>query len=339
MSEQAESSERNNMSYLLRGIAANGGIRVVAADSTELVKEAQRRHDATATAGAALGRTLTGALLLAHVLLKNPQDRVTLRLRGDGELGGVIADAGLDGTVRGYAREPRVSLPPRDDGKLDVGKAVGKGDIEVIRSHAPYGDPYSSSVPLVSGEVAEDIAVFLARSEQIRSAVLLGVYFEGGRVAKAGGVLLQALPGADEAALNLLEANVRAFGQLTDVLRRVSLIEAVEELCWGLEFELLTENALPLSFSCRCSDAKAVDALAYFSLEERESMIFDDGGAEVVCHWCGDKRWVEPTAIRGISRNEVRCPDCDTLWHRQGQATMIREDELCSCGKRVELPA
>jgi molecular chaperone Hsp33 len=327
------------MSYLIRGVAADGAIRVVAADTTKLVREAQERHGATETAGAALGRTLTGALLLAHVLLKNPQDRVTLRLRGDGPLGGVIADAGLDGTVRGYVREPGVSLPARADGKLDVGGAVGAGDIEVIRSHAPYGDPYSSGARLVSGEVAEDIAVFLAHSEQIRSAVMLGVYFEGGQVMKAGGIILQALPGADDAALDLLVANVRAFGQLTDALRRVSLIEAVEELSFGLGFDLLTKDALPLAFRCRCSDAKAVDALAYFSPEERESMIAEDGGAEVVCHWCGEKRWVEPPAIRGISRSEIRCPECDTLWYREGQATMIREQERCSCGRRVELPA
>ncbi|MEX2541173.1 MAG: Hsp33 family molecular chaperone HslO [Trueperaceae bacterium] len=327
------------MSYLIRGVAANAGIRVVAADTTRLVQEAQERHRATPTAAAALGRTLTGALLLSHVLLKNPKDRVTLRLRGDGPLGGVIADAGLDGTVRGYARNPRAELPSRSDGKLDVGGLVGAGDIEIIRSHAPYGEPYSSSSPLASGEVAEDIAVFLARSEQIRSVVMLGVYFEGGKVARAGGVILQALPDAEDGALDLLEANVRAFGQLTDALRRVSLIEAVEELCWGLEFELLTKNAMPLSFECRCSDAKAVDALAYFSPEERTRMIEEDGGAEVVCHWCGEKRWLDRSAIGSISRDEIRCPDCDTLWYRNGQATMIREYERCSCGRPVQLPA
>jgi len=169
------------MSYLLRGLAANGGIRVIASDTTELVEEARARHDATPTAAAALGRTLTGGLLLSHVLLKNPQDRLTLRFRGDGPLGGVIADAGLDGSVRGYAAKPWVSLEPRDDGKLNVGGAIGKGDLEVIRSHAPYGDPYSSSVKIVNGEVAEDITMFLAQSEQIGSAVLLGVYLEGGK--------------------------------------------------------------------------------------------------------------------------------------------------------------
>jgi len=329
------------MAFLTRGMAADGGIRVVAADTSDLVREAVLRHRAARTAGAALGRTLTGALLLSHVLLKNPQDRITLRLRGDGPLGGVIADAGLDGSVRGYAHNPEVELPLRADGKLDVGGAVGHhGDIEVIRSHAPYGDPYASSLALASGEVAEDIATFLAVSEQIASAVLLGVYFgPEGKVERAGGVLLQALPGADDAALDLLEANVKAFEPLTSAMRRAPLAQLVEEeLCWGMEFELLTDPALPLAFACRCSDQKALDALAYFTPEEREAMIREDGGAEVVCHWCAERRWVASERIRSLTADEVRCPDCGTLWYRAGQATMVREDELCACGHPVELP-
>lgn len=327
------------MSYLLRGVAAAGGVRVVAADTTALVEDARVRHDTAPTATAALGRTLTGALLLSHVLLKNPQDRVTLRLRGDGPLGGVIADAGLDGAVRGYVTNPDATLPPRPDGKLNVGGALGKGDLQVIRAHAPYGDPYSSSVDLVTGEIAEDVTVFLAQSEQISSAVLLGVYLEPSGVVKSGGVILQALPGADEGALALLEANVRALGQLTDAMRRATLLEIVEELCWGLGFELLTPDALPLRFECRCSDEKALDALAYFSPEERERMISEDGGAEVVCGWCGEARWLGPESLRGISEGEIRCPDCDTLWYRDGQATMVRDSERCACGRPVMLPA
>ncbi len=330
------------MAFLLRGMAADGGIRVVAADTTDLVREAVERHEAARTAGAALGRTLTGALLLSHVLLKNPQDRITLRLRGNGPLGGVIADAGLDGTVRGYAHDPAVELPPRPDGKLDVGGAVGsKGDIEVIRSHAPYGDPYASNLELATGEVAEDIATFLAVSEQIASAVLLGVSFDKeGIVERAGGVLLQALPGVQDAALDLLEANVKAFGGLTSAMARAPLRQLVDdELCWGMGFELFTDPALPLAFQCRCSDEKALDALAYFTPEEREAMIHEDGGAEVVCHWCGERRWIGPERIRSLSSDEIRCPDCGTLWYREGQARMVREDELCACGRHVELPA
>lgn len=327
------------MSFLLRGVAAHGGIRVVAADTTKLVSDAVERHGAMPTAGAALGRTLTAALLLSHVLLKNPQDRVTVRIRGNGPLGGAIADAGLDGDVRGYVQNPHVSLPPRPDGKLDVGGAVGTGEIEVIRSHAPYGDPYSSSVELVSGEVAEDVAMFLARSEQIASAVLLGVYFEGDRVVRAGGIMLQALPGATDADLARIERNVADFGGLTDAMRRASVLEIMQELTRGLEFELLTEDALPLRFACRCSESKAIDALAYFSPDERESMIAEDGGAEVVCHWCGESRWIDAGSIRSITANEHRCPECDTLWYREGQARMVRESEICACGRPVALPS
>ncbi len=329
------------MSYLIRGIAADGGVRVVAADTTELVRNEVARRGVSTTAGAALGRALTGGLLLSHVLLKNNKDRVTLRLRGDGPLGGVIADAGLDGTVRGYVVNPEAELPLRPDGKIDVGGGIGaNGDIHVVRSHAPYGDPYGSSTDLASGEIADDIATFLAKSEQIASAVLLGVYFgPDGEVERAGGVILQALPGADDAALAVLEANVKAFGPLTSAMSRAPLTQLVEEeLCWGLGFELLTDPALDVSFKCRCSDEKALEALAYFSPAERDDMITQDGGAEVVCHWCGEKRWVEPDAIRGLGSSEIRCPDCDTLWYREGQTRMAREGEICSCGAVVQLP-
>lgn len=330
------------MSYLIRGMAADGGIRVVAADTTDIVKEAVRRQGATATAGAAVGRTITGALLLAHVLLKNQADRVTLRLRGGGPLGQVTADAGLDGTVRGFANHPHVELPVRADGKLDVGGGIGSsGDIDVIRSHAPYGDPYTSSQTLTSGEVAEDIATYLAVSEQIPSAVLLGVHFDAdGEVSEAGGVILQALPGAADAALAVLEANVLAFGQLTTEMRRAPLLTLLEEdLCWGLGFELLTRPPLSVGFACRCSDAKALESLAYFTKEERAAMVAEDGGAEVVCHWCGERRWFDATAMAGISGSEYRCPDCDTLWYREGQCPVLREGERCSCGRLVELPS
>ncbi len=297
------------MAHLLRGLAAGGTLRVVAADTTDLVREALSRHGAAATAGAALGRTLTASLLLSHVLLKDPRDRVTLRLKGGGPLGEVVAEAGLDGTTRGYARWPDVELPLRDDGKLDVGGAVGSdGEIEVIRSHAPDGDMYASSVTLVSGEVAEDVAAFLLGSEQIASAVLLGVSFsaaEGdptaaGRLRRAGGVVLQALPGVEDAAITLLEANVRAVGSFTDALDRDGLLQVMEELCWGLELEVLTKEAMPLGFRCRCSYERALSAVAQFSPEERAEMIAEQGGAEVVCHWCGEVRFFDAETIAGL---------------------------------------
>ena len=322
-------------------MTADGSVRVIAADTTDLVADAVARHGARPTAGAALGRTLTGAVLLSHVLLGHHRDRVTIRIQGDGPLGGLIADAGLDGTVRGYATNPETDLPIRADGKLDVGGAVGSaGTIEVIRSHAPYGEPFSSSVDLISGEIAEDVAGFLARSEQIASAVLLGVYYEGGVVHTAGGVIVQALPDAQDAALTLLEANVKAYGTITDGLRRGSLTETMFELAWGMDLQILTDEALPVRFACRCSAETALQALAYFTPEERERMIIEDGGAEAVCHWCGEKRWIEPDAIRSLTEtDEVRCPDCGTLWYRDAGHVMVREGEVCACGRSVVLPS
>jgi molecular chaperone Hsp33 len=336
------------MAHLLRGVAAGGTLRVIAADTTGLVAEALARHETGVTAGAALGRTLTASLLLAHVLLKDRRDRVTVKLDGGGPLGGVIADAGLDGTVRGYARFPGIELPPRPDGKIDVGGGVGRdGHIEVIRSHAPYGDPYASSVELASGEVAEDVATFLARSEQIASAVLLGVSFDEARagapvaerVRRAGGIILQALPGVEDAALTLLEANVRAFGQLTDALARHDLRQVMEELTWGLGLELLTQQALPLAFRCRCNDDKALAAVAFLPPSERAELVAEQGGAEVICHWCGEARFIDGEAIAGLSAHEVRCPDCGALWYREGVTTMVRDDERCACGRKVALTA
>ncbi|HLV12939.1 MAG TPA: Hsp33 family molecular chaperone HslO [Trueperaceae bacterium] len=329
------------MGWLYRGMAADGGIRVVAADTTDVVREAVARQGASATAGAATGRTMTAALLLSHVLLKSPRDRVTLRLDGGGPLGRVTAEAGLDHAVRGYAQNPEVELPLRPDGKLDVGGAVGRdGEIRVVRSHAPYGDPYTTSLALTSGEVGEDVATYLAVSEQIPSAILLGVHFTDGHVDAAGGVLMQALPGVDPNALTLLEANVRDLGQLTAAMRRAPLLQVVsDELCWGLGYEPVTDRPLEVRFECRCTDRRALEALAYFTPEEREQMIAEDGGAEVVCHWCGERRWIEPDQIRSLSGAELRCPECDSLWHREGQPAVYRHGERCACGRPVELPA
>jgi len=211
--------------------------------------------------------------------------------------------------------------------------------MQVLRSHAPYGDPYTASVALTSGEGGEDIATYLAVPEQIPSAVLVGVHFDSsGPVDVAGGVILQALPDVDPAALTLLEANVREFGPLTPAMKRSPLLEIVEnELCWGLGFELLTDPPLEVRFECRCSDRSALEALAYFSPEEREAMIREDGGAEVVCHWCGERRWIDAEAMATLVGEEVRCPDCNTLWHREGQERVYRQGELCACGRPVEL--
>lgn len=192
------------MGRILRGLAGEGDLRVVAAETTDVVEEARLRHGLSPTATAALGRAMTGALLLAQLLLKTPKERITLRVEGTGPLGGLVVEADAFGHVRGYVKNPRAEVPLREDGKLNVGELVGAGALRVDRS-LPSGEVYTSTVPLVSGEIAEDLAHYLWQSEQIPSAVLLGVRVKGeGEVEVAGGVAVQVMPGAREEVLDRL---------------------------------------------------------------------------------------------------------------------------------------
>ena len=207
---------------------------MVAAETTDIVEEARRRHGLSPTATAALGRAMTGALLLAQLLLKTPKERITLRVEGTGPLGGLVVEADAFGHVRGYVKNPRAEVPLREDGKLNVGELVGAGALRVDRS-LPSGEVYTSTVPLVSGEIAEDLAHYLWQSEQIPSAVLLGVRVKGeGEVEVAGGVAVQVMPGAKEEVLGRLEANLKDLPGLTPLLRERGLEGALEALLAGL---------------------------------------------------------------------------------------------------------
>jgi len=335
------------MGRILRGLAGEGHLRVVAAETADVVEEARRRHGLSPTATAALGRAMTGALLLAQLLLKTPKERITLRLEGTGPLGGLLAEADPQGNVRGYVQNPQAEVPLRPDGKLNVGELVGAGVLRVDRS-LPNGEIYSSTVPLVSGEIAEDLAHYLWQSEQIPSAVLLGVRVKGeGEVEVAGGVAVQVMPEAPEEVLQRLEANLSGLAGLTPLLKERGLEGTLEVLLAGLGFERTDLRALgyalneiPARFRCRCSREKALEALVFFTPEEREDMIVKDGGAEVVCHWCGEVYRFSPEEIRSLVA-EVRCPDCGTLWlYPRADGTLFRiEGDTCRCGRKVEIPA
>ena len=287
------------MSYLIAGHAANLTLRVFAADTTQLVASARASHHLSATATAALGRSLTGALLLSQVLSKRDTDRVTLRIQGDGTIGHIVAEGGRDGTARGYVKYPKADLPTRvSDGKLDVGGLVGKnGDFAVMRL-LENTEPYTGSVPLVSGEIADDLAAYLLQSEQIPSAVLLGVHLDLSGVTQAGGILIQAMPNVTDQVLSRLEQNIVSLGQLTTAMRNGGLLNAVQNVLNGLNLEL-REDALALEWKCRCSVERSIASLVYFSDTERFDMI-QAGGQEVICHWCGTKYQISPEQIRGL---------------------------------------
>lgn len=273
---------------LIRATAAEGGIRAVGAITTRLTEDARQRHKLSYVATAALGRTMTAGLLLASSM-KRPQSRVNIRIRGDGPLGGILADAGLDGTVRGYVDNPDVELPPNAQGKLDVGGAVGhSGYVYVVRD-VGFGYPYSSTVELISGEIGDDITHYLATSEQTPSALILGVFVEPNGVTAAGGILVQVLPKAarDEALVELLESRISELSGFTPLLQAgKTLPDIFEQLLGDMGLELLPEVQL-LRFHCGCSYDRALGALKLFGIPELEDMIEKDNGAEATCHFCG----------------------------------------------------
>lgn len=294
------------MGRLIRGLAADGQLRILAAETTDIAQEAQSRHQLSVTATAALGRAMTGGLLLAYLLSKTPRERVDLRFEGNGPLGALMVDAAPDGTVRAYAQNPQAEAPLRSDGKLDVGGLIGQGELKVMRSLS-NGEIYNSSTRLVSGEVAEDLAHYLWQSEQIPSGVLLGVRMQGQQVQVAGGVIIQVLPGCAPEVLDQLENRLAGVKGITDLLANQGLEGTLETLLEGLGYEAtdlsvvgFKQGYIPLQFKCRCNHEKALNSLVFFDAQERESMIAEDGGAEVTCDWCGQRYEVSPEEIRAV---------------------------------------
>ncbi|BDA73196.1 Hsp33-like chaperonin [Rivularia sp. IAM M-261] len=272
---------------LIRATAADGGIRAVGAITTRLTDEARRRHKLSPEATAALGRSMTAGLLMASSM-KRPGSRVNLRIRGDGPLGGLLVDAGLDGTVRGYVNNPDVELPPNPRGKLDVGGAVGKGFLYVVRDIG-FGYPYSSTVELVSGEIGEDVAHYLVTSEQTPSGLMVGVFVESSGVTASGGLLVQVLPKAarDEALVETLESRMMALREFTPLLQAgKTLPEIFQDLLGDMGLNIFPETQM-LRFHCGCSFERVLGALKLLGETELEDMIVKDNGAEVTCEFCG----------------------------------------------------
>lgn len=273
---------------LIRATAAEGGIRAVGAIATRLTEEARQRHKLSYVATAALGRTMVAGLLMASSM-KRTGSRVNVRVKGDGPLGGILVDAGLDGTVRGYVGNPSVELPPNAKGKLDVGGAVGGGYLYVVRD-VGYGYPYSSTVELVSGEIGDDVAHYLVNSEQTPSALVLGVFVGAGGVTAAGGLLIQVLPKAarDEALVETLESRVASLAGFTPLLQAgKNLTEIFTDLLGDMGLQIFPERQM-LRFHCGCSFDRVLGALKILGEAELQDMIVKDDGAEATCDFCGN---------------------------------------------------
>lgn len=288
---------------MIQATAADATIRLIAAVTTNLVAEACDRHKTAPTASAALGRTLTGALLLGNAY--KDLEYITLRFDCNGPVGGIVAEASARGSARGYVRNPAAHLPPNSLGKLDVKGIVGAGMLHVIREAGfeigLMKEPYYGSTPIVSGEIAEDIAHYLSISEQINSAVSLGVFVESERerVTAAGGYMIQALPGAEESALAAIERAMATAPSVTEAIRGGA--DAVEMLRLALgDFPFNTLETRPVEFSCKCSYERVVNIVAALGREEVEDMLEKDKGAELTCHFCNSVYYLDEDALRGI---------------------------------------
>ena len=265
--------------------AITKGVRVYAAVTTDLVNEAIRRHDCYPVAAAALGRTMTGALLLA-ANLKN-KEALTVNIRGDGPLKNITADAVPEGFVRGYVADPHVELPLNDKGKLDVGGGVGQGLVTVTR-FTGLREPMRGSSEIVTGEIAEDLTNYLYVSEQTPSSIGLGVLVDTDFSAKAaGGFIIQPMPDADEETIGRLEENLQKLRPVTTMIDEgKDAREIILEIMNGFEMEFLTTT--DLAFRCQCSKERLEDVLLNLNHDDMESLIAD-GQAEVCCHFCGEK--------------------------------------------------
>lgn len=278
------------MDKLIHAAAAGGTVRLMAAVTNETLSEAMRRHQTSPTATAALGRVLTGTLLLGASL--KDFDRLTVKIESDGPVGGIIAETLAGGTVRGYVKNPLADVPPKANGKFDVAGLVGRGMFYVIRESGfevgSHREPYIGSVPIISGEIAEDFAFYLMKSEQIPSALLLGVLLQNEEpYVTAGGVMVQMMPGADENIAVMIEDTILHAPHLTTVIKKGGGPRDLLEMVMGLiEFDVLEEREV--KFACNCSFERAVELISSLGREEVAAMLAEDKGAVMTCGFCNE---------------------------------------------------
>ena len=270
--------------YMIRATAADGQIRAFAATTRNLVEYARAAHNTSTVATAALGRILKEGVLMGY-MMKGEEDLLTIRIEGDGPIGGLTVTADSKGRVKGYAFQPSVMLPPNAQGKLDVGGALGVGVLNVIKDIG-LKEPYVGQTILVSGEIAEDLTYYYATSEQTPSSVALGVLMnKNNTVRQAGGFIIQLLPGASDEMIDSLEKKLGEIAPVTSMLDQNMTPEMILTEILG-EFGLEILDQMPAEFYCNCEKKRVEKALISIGRKELQEMIDEGKTIEVNCHFC-----------------------------------------------------
>lgn len=297
------------MDKLIRGNSTDGAIRVFTAITTDTVNEAHRIHNTSATASAALGRLLTAGAILGGAQLKSETDSLTLQINGDGPLGMMTVVANASSEVRGYVENPTADLPANSRGKLDVSGVIGKGFLSVIRD-LDLKEPYIGRTPLISGEIAEDLTYYYAKSEQIPTAIALGVLVDTDLSIKAaGGYMIQLMPEATDEVADRLTEIIENLPPVTDMI--VNGMSA-EDIAFAVTdgFDMLLElNAPTPQYKCNCSRKRMERALISLGKKEISDIIEEQGEAEMTCRFCDNIYKFskdELTELMGSAKGEVK---------------------------------
>ena len=270
--------------YIIRGMAADKQVRFFAANTKELVEKARQIHNTSPIATAALGRLMTGTAMMGS-MCKNDSDIVTVQIKGDGPMGGLVVTSDAKARVKGYVYNKDVMLPPNAQGKLDVGGAIGNGVLTVIKDLG-LKEPYSGQTHLVSGEIAEDLTYYFAASEQIPTSVALGVLMnKDNTVRQAGGFIIQMMPYAEEETISKLEKKIAEFKSVTYALEHEHTPEKMMEDLLG-DMDMKIYEKVPTQFHCNCSKERVEKAVISVGKDEIQSMIDDGEPIEVNCHFC-----------------------------------------------------
>ena len=272
------------MDEIVRAVTTDGFVKISAVTARAAVERAREIHALSPTASAALGRTLCGASMLGE-LMKEDDASLTIRVNGGGAIGSVIAVSDSGGNVRGYVTNPQADLPTRGDGKLDVGGLVGRDGMLTVSRDLGLKEPYIGSVELVTGEIAEDLAQYMVESEQIPSAVGVGVLIDTDRTVRAaGGFIVQLMPGAPESLIEKLETNILFMDQLTTVLDEDGIDAVVSQVLFSLDPREAERH--PIEYRCSCTRERVAAALRSVGAKELRSMAAEGKNTEVSCQFC-----------------------------------------------------